>query len=63
MIGMHKMKLTIDVKVFRMYCEMDSQAEIRQYARKLAEIYHGFRDAMCSFLQGEIYTTYYKKYD
>ena len=31
---------------------MTSQTEIKQYALKVSEVYHGYRDAMCQFLQG-----------
>ena len=52
-VATHNMKLKIEPNVFRYYCQMTSRAEIKQYAKKISEVYHGYRDAMCQFLQGK----------
>ena len=51
---MHDLKLTINLKDFRMYYNMTSPSEIKRYAKKLSEIYHGYKDSMCQFLQGNL---------
>lgn len=45
--------LNINVKSFREYCSMD-KTEAKQFARKLVEAQHGYRDALSGFLQGNI---------
>ena len=44
--------LRINHKHFKEYCAMDA-TEAKQYARKLVEAMHGYRDALSGVLQGK----------
>ena len=44
-------KLKINLKSFHSYCAMDT-TEAKQYAKKIVESLHGYRDALSAFLQG-----------